>query len=90
MVCDVSTYAAQRRLDIARRIRSACKRVGWIQEDVANYLGCSRAKANRVERGLAEFGIVGLELLAQALDIPLAQLLDSAGRDTTAVVHLPR
>ena len=87
MVRDVSTYAAQRRQDIARRIRAARKQAGWTQEDVADYLGCSRAKANRVERGLAEFGVVELKLLAQAMGLPLTQLLGfSAGRDT-AVFH---
>ena len=50
----------QRRTEIGHRLREARTHTGWTQEQAAEYLGCSRAKINRVEQG--ETDLTGIEL----------------------------
>ncbi len=73
---DVKGYAIQRRVEIGRRIREARSKQGWTQARVAQFLGCSRRRANRVEQGITEFSIFELELLAQALQVPITFFLE--------------
>lgn len=69
-----TNYVHQRRNDIARNLRSARQEKGWTQNDVADYLGCSRRRVNRVEKGQVEFFWGELELLAQAFKVPVKEL----------------
>ena len=59
-----------------KRARSA---QGWTQQQVANFLGCSRRQVNRVEQGEAEFALSELELLAKAFLVPLTELTEIRG-----------
>ena len=75
---DKENYLVQRRSEIARNIRQLRQYNGWSQQQVADYLACSRRRVYRVEREQVEFAVAELELLAQAFKVPLAQLLASA------------
>jgi transcriptional regulator with XRE-family HTH domain len=72
---DLLTYTLQRRPEIGQRIRAGRTSKNWTQERMANYLGCSRRRVNRVERGLTDFTIFELELLAQVFEVSLADFL---------------
>jgi len=74
-VANVKEYAVQRRSEIGRRIREARSKRRWTQERTALYLGCSRRRVNRVERGITDFNVFELELLAQAFDVPVTFFL---------------
>jgi transcriptional regulator with XRE-family HTH domain len=69
---ETRNYIEKRRLEIAQNIRATRSNYGWTQERVAEYLGCSRRRVYRVEKGVVEFTIGELELLAKVFDIPLA------------------
>lgn len=75
---DKEKYLAQRRSEIAHNIRKLRQYNGWSQQQVADYLACSRRRVCRVESEHVEFAVAELELLAQAFRVPLAQLLASA------------
>lgn len=75
MSANVSEYAVQRRVEIGRRIRKARLRQEWTQARVAKYLGCSRRRVNRVEQGITDLSVFELELLAQALQVPVTFFL---------------
>ena len=64
-----------RRVDIGQRIRAVRRHKRMSQEDVANYLGCSRMKVTRVEKGVSEFSVIELELLARFLDVSILHFL---------------
>ncbi|MBX3060836.1 MAG: helix-turn-helix transcriptional regulator [Anaerolineae bacterium] len=66
----------KRRSEIGLRIRELRRQRSLSQEEVAAFMGCSRARVNRVEQGHTEFGVAELELLADMLDVPVTQLLD--------------
>lgn len=72
---NIEEYAVRRRPEIGQRVRAARRGKKWTQDYVAHYLGCSRRRVNRVEAGVTEFTIFELELLAQALDVPVGYLL---------------
>jgi transcriptional regulator with XRE-family HTH domain len=74
-VADVREYAIQRRVEIGQHIREARSKQGWTQARVAQYLGCSRRRVNRVEQGITAFNVFELELLAQALEVPITFFL---------------
>lgn len=74
----VARYIARRRDQMAQRVRQARRQHGWTQTQTAQFLGCSRIKINRVERGRAELGVAELELLAQAFELPLSFFLQAA------------
>lgn len=76
---DLLAYTLQRRLEIGQRFRVIRMRKNWTQEQTARYLGCSRRRVNRVERGLTDFTIFELELLAQVFEVPLADFLGARG-----------
>ena len=72
---NLQAYALQRRPAVGQRIRKARTISGWTQEHVAQYLGCSRRRVNRVEQGITDFGVFELELLAQVWQIPITDFL---------------
>jgi transcriptional regulator with XRE-family HTH domain len=73
---DLQDYALRRRPKIGQRIREVRSQIGWTQERTAHYLGCSRRRVNRVEQGMTEFGVLELELLAQAWSVSVEDFLD--------------
>jgi transcriptional regulator with XRE-family HTH domain len=74
---NVEEYAVRRRPEIGQRVRAARGQSKWTQEDIAQYLGCSRRRVNRVEAGITEFTVFELELLAQVFAVPASYFLDS-------------
>ncbi|MCL4262243.1 MAG: helix-turn-helix transcriptional regulator [Anaerolineae bacterium] len=72
----VVVYREQRVREIALCVRSARIKAGWTQEQVAEHLGYSRAHVNRVEQGSAQLKVAGLELLSDAFEITLTELLE--------------
>lgn len=77
-------YLQKRRYEIGQRIREVRRHANLSQEEVADYLGCSRLKVNRVEKGLTEFSVVELELLAQRFDVTILHFL---GIELTVSIH---
>ncbi len=75
-VTNIEAYTVQRRPEIGRRIREARLKKGWTQARTAKHLGCSRRRMNRVERGITDFSVFELELLAQAFDVPVVFFLE--------------
>jgi transcriptional regulator with XRE-family HTH domain len=75
MSANVGEYAAQRRVEIGQRVRQARLSQGWTQARVSSYLGCSRRRVNRVEQGITALSVFELELLAQALEVPVVFFL---------------
>jgi transcriptional regulator with XRE-family HTH domain len=73
---DLPAYTLQRRPEIGQRIRAVRSSNNWTQEQTAIYLGCSRRRVNRVERGLTDFTIFELELLAQVFEVSLTDFLE--------------
>jgi transcriptional regulator with XRE-family HTH domain len=65
----------KRRREIGQPIREVRRRNNMSQEEVADYLGCSRIKVNRVENGLTDFSVVELELLAQQFNVTILHFL---------------
>jgi len=61
----------QRRTAIARQIHAARRQCRLTQEQVAQIVGCSRIKMNRVERAQADLTVVELDHLARTLDLPI-------------------
>ena len=62
-------------VEIGQRIREVRRRNNMSQAEVADYLGCSRIKVNRVENGLTDFSVVELELLAQHFNVTILHFL---------------
>ena len=75
-VANVEEHAVQRRPEIGRQIRAARSNKGWTQARTAQYLGCSRRRVNRVERGMTDLSVFELELLAQVFDVPVSFFLE--------------
>jgi transcriptional regulator with XRE-family HTH domain len=68
-------YLQQRRQEIGQRIKAIRRQKSMSQEEVANYLDCSRITVTRVENGTTEFSIGELELLAQLFDVTILHFL---------------
>lgn len=68
-------YLQQRRHEIGLHIKTIRRQNNLSQEEVAQYLGCSRIKVNRAENGVTEFSVGELELLAQRLNVTILHFL---------------
>lgn len=68
-------YLQQRRSEIGQRIKMIRRQNNISQEEVAQYLGCSRIKVNRAENGVTEFSVGELELLAQLFNVTILHFL---------------
>lgn len=73
-----SEYVAQRRAEIGQNLRDWRRKLGWTQEEVAQHIGCSRKRINRVEKGHVELAVGELELLAKVLNTDFLQLISPA------------
>ncbi|MCL4294145.1 MAG: helix-turn-helix domain-containing protein [Anaerolineae bacterium] len=80
MIQEVAGYdPGQRRTEIGRRIREARIQHHLTQTEVAEILGCSRIKLNRVENGKADLTALELDLLAYAFQLPVAFFFSTEG-----------
>ena len=68
-------YLQRRRREIGRRIKVFRRQKNMSQEEVADFLGCSRITVTRVENGVTDFSIGQLELLAQLFDVTILHFL---------------
>jgi transcriptional regulator with XRE-family HTH domain len=68
-------YLQQRRDEIGQHIKTIRRQNNLSQEEVAQYLGCSRIKVNRAENGVTEFSVGELELVAQLFDVTILHFL---------------
>jgi len=73
---DVRDYAQQRRIEIGKQVRQVRRSKGWTQEQVAEYLGCSRRRVNRAKKGLADLHLFEIELLTQEFNVPLTNFVN--------------
>ena len=69
------TYLQQRREEIGEHIKTIRRQNNLSQEEVAQYLGCSRIKVNRAENGITEFSVGELELLAKLFNVTILHFL---------------
>lgn len=72
-------YVLQRRGEIAERVREVRARRKWTQSQVAEILGCSTRKVNRIEEGKADLSMIEVEMLAKAFDVPLTYFFKRSG-----------
>ncbi len=75
------------RLRLAKRVRRLRVARGWSQEVLADAAGLHRTYIGSIERGERNVSLEAMERIAQALEIPLAELFsdeDATGR------YLPR
>ncbi len=75
------------RLRLARRVRRLRVARGWSQEVLADVAGLHRTYIGSIERGERNVSLEAMERIAQALEIPLAELFSD--EDTTGL-YLPR
>jgi len=68
-------YLKRRQTEIAHRLREARAKQGWSQEQLAELLGCSRAKLNRVENGRAELTMTEIDLVARVFKVKVDYFL---------------
>jgi transcriptional regulator with XRE-family HTH domain len=68
-------YLQRRRNEIGQHVRTIRRQNNLLQEEVAQYLGCSRIKVTRAENGATEFSVGELELLAQLFDVTILHFL---------------
>jgi transcriptional regulator with XRE-family HTH domain len=71
----IEQFIARRRIEVGRNVSRARLRANLTQQDLADFLGCSRIHINRVERGQAELYVSQLELIAEKLEVPVEKLL---------------
>ena len=72
---DISTYTQRRRREIGQRIKQVRTQKGFLQEQAAELLGCTRVTFTRVELGLSELTVSELEYLALVWKVPVRTLL---------------
>jgi transcriptional regulator with XRE-family HTH domain len=80
MIQEVAGYDSdRRRTEIGRRIREARAQHHLTQMEVAEMLGCSRIKLNRVENGKADLTALEIDLLAYTFQLPVAFFFSTEG-----------
>lgn len=57
------------------RVRFQRLRLGWSQEDLAEHTGLHRTYIGSAERGERNVSLINIALLANILQVPIAQLL---------------
>jgi transcriptional regulator with XRE-family HTH domain len=68
-------WVLTRRREIGARVRAARERQKLSQEKLAELVGLDRKTINRIEQGAYSTLIDHLVLIAQALEVPLADLV---------------
>jgi transcriptional regulator with XRE-family HTH domain len=85
MLKRTSAQLAHRKHEIAQRIRQARRQRGWTQEQIAELLGCSRKRYNSMERGRTELRAIEIDLLAEALNVPVGFFFEKAERQEVSI-----
>lgn len=67
---------------LGHRLRSLRERAGLSQDELARASGISRVSIGALERGDQRATLETLNLLARALDVPLASIVDKLERET--------
>lgn len=75
------------RLRLAKRVRRMRVARGWSQEVLADMAGLHRTYIGSIERGERNVSLDAMEQIAQALEIPLADLFSEDDRTSR---YLPR
>jgi transcriptional regulator with XRE-family HTH domain len=89
MICTEETIKALY-VDIGGRVRRARKQQGWSQLDLADAVDLTRSSIANFEAGRQRPAIHVILLIAQALRVPVDDLLPSASDlDTAVSVHSP-
>lgn len=78
---DIARYIKRRRRELGETIKKSRSDSGWTQQQVANFLGCSRRRINRIEQGQSDFAISELELLVAAFGVSLESLTETKGSE---------
>ena len=65
------------RIEFGNRVRGLRKQRGLTQMDLAICLGVGRSYLSQVERGLRDPGLRLVKSIADALSMPLSQLLEN-------------
>jgi len=68
-------FTEARKQEVALRIREARLKAHFTQEQVANLLGCSVPRYNRIERAESEITILEADRLARAFNVPVTFFL---------------
>ncbi|QLI82666.1 helix-turn-helix transcriptional regulator [Chitinibacter fontanus] len=76
-----TTKPSQARLVFAKNVRLARRLRNLTQESLALEASMSRTYVSEVERGARNISIDSMAMLAEALDVPLAKLVDPVGFD---------
>lgn len=74
---------------LARHLRWRRFVLGWSQEELAAASGMHRTYISTLERARCNPGLDALERLAQALQVPVASLLDPAAPDPSGSLAGP-
>lgn len=72
---DVYDYVTKRQKEIGERVKKVRRRNRWSQSDLADFLGCSRARINRAESGTTPFNVGELEIIANQFQVTVFDLL---------------
>lgn len=70
---------------VGQRIRAARLAKGWTQQELENHSGIARANLARLEAGRHSPRVDTVELLAQVLSVPLAELFATSIADRTSL-----
>lgn len=70
-------FVEQIRRQVGRNIRALRRSRQWTQADLAQQLGCSRRRVNRIEQGYNEFFMGELMVLAELFDVSLTLLVSN-------------
>ncbi len=75
------------RLRLAKRVRRLRVARGWSQEVLADVAGLHRTYIGSIERGERNVSLEAMERIAQALEVPLAELFSEEDKTGS---YLPR
>ncbi len=60
---------------IAKRVTDQLEKLGWSQADLVHATGLTRNAVSRIVRGTNEAGYSKLEAVAEALGLPVAEMI---------------
>lgn len=74
---------------IGKRIRSYRTKLGLSQEKLAELSGCHPTYIGQLERGEKNATLESIEKVASALNIPLSELFENLGGESSAERNIP-
>lgn len=75
--------AAAKGWSVGQRVYTARQRKGWTQQALSDHCGIARANIARLETGRHTPGVATLRRVAEALQVPLAWILEIPGRSAS-------